>query len=213
VKLVTTHEKSRISADTRLLRGAGIAAIAGAVLLVLTALLLFVGATGVTDAFGWANDVVFAVAMLMLSPAIVAIRRLGWPTVRAWFKVLSWLALAGILVLVAGQLLLVGGVIRMGPAFVAVGSGMSAILAWGTGYAVLAWQGHGEVASVSVARWALASAVSFVASSIAWPILGVAAWSIVGVVLLISFVCWWVTLGRDLIRRARGFPRTAREAA
>jgi hypothetical protein len=196
-------------ADARLLRGAGIAAIAGAVLLIVTAILLFVGATGVTDAFGWANDVVFAVAMLMLSPAIVAIRRLGWPTVRAWFKVLSWLALAGILVLVAGQLLLVGGVIRIGPAFVAVGIGMSAVLAWGIGYAKLAWQGHPQVASRSVAGWALAAAVSFVASSIAWPTLGVAAWSVVGVVLLVSWVGWWVALGRDLIHRAAGTAEVA----
>lgn len=69
------------SADARLLRGAGIAAIAGGVLLVLTAILLFVGATGMTDTFPWANDVVVAVAMLMLIPAIVATRRLGWPRV------------------------------------------------------------------------------------------------------------------------------------
>jgi hypothetical protein len=200
--------------DAQLLRGAGIAAIAGAVLLVVTAILLFAGvmglteafgrATGLTDALGWANDVVVAVAMLMLGPAIVATHRLGWPRVRRWFDVLSWLALAGIVVFVAGQLLLVVGVIRIGPAFLAVGTGISAVLAWGIGYAMLAWQGHREVASVSVARWALASAVSFVASAITWPTLGIAAWSVVGVALLISFVGWWATLGRDLVRRSRG---------
>jgi hypothetical protein len=197
-------------ADARLLRGAGIAAFAGAVLLMVTAILLFVGFTGITDAFGWANDVVAAVAMPMLSPAIVATRRLGRPKVPRWFDVLSWLALAGILVFVAGQLLLVVGVIRIGPAFLAVGTGMSAVLAWGIGYAVLAWRGHGEMASVSVARWALASAVSFVASAITWP-LGVAAWSVAGVALLISFVGWWVALGRDLIQRSGGLPRTTRD--
>jgi hypothetical protein len=189
-------------ADARLLHWAGIAAIAGAVLLVLTAFLLVIGATGMTDAFGWANDVVVAVAMLMLSPAILVTRRLGWPRVQGWFDTLSWLALAGILVLVVGQLLLVIGVIRIGPAFLAVGSGMSAILAWGIGYAMLARRGHENVASISVARWALASAVSFAASALTWPTLGVAAWSVVGVALLISFVGWWVALGRDLIRRS-----------
>jgi len=193
-------------ADARVLRWAGIAAIAGAVLLVMTAFLLVIGATGVTDAFGWANDVGLAVAMLMLSPAIVATRRLGSPGVQRWFDTVTWLALAGILVLVVGQLLLVIGVIRIGPAFLAVGSGMAAILAWGIGYAVLARRGHGNVASISVARWAIASAVSFAASAITWP-LGVAAWSVVGVVLLVSFVGWWVALGRDLIRRSRETPQ------
>lgn len=195
--------------DARVLGGAGIAAIAGAVLLVVTAILLFVGTTGMTDAFGWANDIGAAVAMLVLSPAIVATRRLGGPRVPRWFDVLSWLALAGILVFVVGQLLLVVGVIRIGPAFLAVGTGISAVLAWGIGYAVLAWRGHGELASESVGRWALASAVSFVASAITWP-LGVAAWAVVGVALLLSFVGWWVALGRDLIRRSRaGLPRSS----
>ncbi|MGH2454637.1 MAG: hypothetical protein ACRDHD_00035 [Candidatus Limnocylindria bacterium] len=101
------------------------------------------------------------------------------------------------------------GVIRIGPAFVAVGIGMSAVLAWGIGYAKLAWQGHPQVASRSVAGWALAAAVSFVASSIAWPTLGVAAWSVVGVVLLVSWVGWWVALGRDLIHRAAATAKVA----
>jgi hypothetical protein len=209
VTIVTTEDETGHAAEARLLRSAGIAAIAAAVLLVLTAFLLVVGATGLTDAFGWANDVVVAVAMTLLAPAVIATSRLGRTRVRAWFDAVSWLALAGIFVLVAGQLLLVGGVIRIGPAFVAVGIGMSAVLAWGIGYAKLAWQGHPQVASRSVAGWALAAAVSFVASSIAWPTLGVAAWSVVGVVLLVSWVGWWVALGRDLIHRAAGTAEVA----
>jgi hypothetical protein len=198
---VVTHV-SGSPADARLFHRAGIAAIAGAVVLVLTAFLLVVGATGLTSAFGWANDVAVVAAFALLGPGIIATSRLGRATVRRWFDAVSWLALAGILVLAAGQLLLVGGVIRIGPAFVAVGFGMSAVLAWGIGYATLAWQGHAELASRSVAAWVLASAASFVASSLAWPILGVVAWSVVGVALLISWVGWWITLGRDLIRRA-----------
>lgn len=188
--------------DSLLLRSAGVATLAAAVLIVLTAILLALAFSGASNAFGPANDILFAVALLLLIPAVEATRRLARARVGPWFGVVSILAMIGIVVLVVGQTLLVAGVITIGPAFVAVGIGLASVLVWGIACAWLARHGHAEVSSRRVAWWTVACGGAVLASSIAWFTLDLAAWSVFGLAEAVTFVGWLVALGVDLIKRA-----------
>jgi len=165
------------------------------------ALALYFGDAG--EVFGPVSDVLVAASFALLAPAVVAVRRLAVGAAGRWFDALSAAALGGLVVAVAGQLLLVAGVLPLQGSFVTLGIGAILLVAWAAGSAVLAFR-H-EVPGRDVGRWSLALVGLTLVTAVGTPALGLgtAELSVVfGIPLLVASVGWLVALARDLLRRA-----------
>ncbi len=175
---------------------AGTAALAAAVTLLLSgiALALFFGGFGYI--FGPVNDVLLGLTFVLLVPAILEVRLLSSSTVGSWFSWLSYAAIAGIVVLVIGQVALVTRMISLQTSFVTLSVGVLPFLVWATALAVLSLQGR--LLGPALGRWGIAFALALVSAAVGWYVLPMAVWSVLGAALLVTFLGWIVTLGRQL---------------
>lgn len=187
----------RTALDDPRFAGASLFVAVGTLVASAVALALFFGGAGAI--FGPINDVLLGITMVLIVPAVLSVKSLGAGRVGGWFTGLSWLALAGLAVVVVGQVLLVTGRIALTTSFATLGVGLVAFLAWAGGVAVLAFR-TGLVAR-SVGWWAAALGVSLLAAAVSWGSLPMATWSIFGLALLVAFTGWLVALGRDLRTR------------
>lgn len=175
---------------------AGTAALAAAVTLLLSgiALALFFGGFG--SIFGPINDVLLGLTFVLLVPAILEVRRLSGPNVGAWFTWLSYAAIGGIAILVVGQIGLVARLISLQTSFVTLSVGVLPFLLWAIALAILSMQ-H-RVLGPGVGRWGVAFAASLLIAAVGWYLLPIGLWSALGAALLISFLGWIISLGREL---------------
>lgn len=156
---------------------------------------LFFGGAGYV--FGPINDVTTAATLLLIVPAVLAIRRLAGGRVGGWFSVLSILTVAGLALAAGGLLSLVAGLITLNDSFVTGGIGILPFLGWLAAVAVLAVRRR-----VLTRRVGWLSAAAFGASILAGAVSPLLPMSllvfVVGLPLLALFVAWlWVT-GSDL---------------
>ncbi len=165
------------------------------------ALALYFG--DVAGIFGPINDVLIALAILLLLPAVAAVRRLSVGRVGGWFAGMSVLAAVGIAVASGGQLLLVAGLLSLEGSFVTLGVGGMLLVAWAGSHAILALRTATLPRSVGWWALALVGIVGVTAVTMPFLSLGTAALSVVfGIPILVALVGWLVALGRALSRQA-----------
>lgn len=174
----------------------GYGALAAAVTVVIAGvtLALFFGGAGAF--WGPVNDVFVAITVLLLIPAIVAVTQLAPDDTRPWFTAVSVAAIGGAVVMAAGQLLLVAGVIGLNASFVTGGVGVLPFLVWmgALAWLVLARQAMDPaVGYLIVAVLASAAALTVSAAILPMPIT-----TVTSVALLALLVAWMVVLSGEL---------------
>jgi len=186
---------------TVMFRRASVSAYLAIPALVLSGIFLALFFGGVGELFGPLNDVFVAIALALLvlpAWALLGIEGLG---ARNSFRVLTWLAIGGLLLATVGQLLLVAGVIPLEASFVTGGLGILPVLAWviAQGYLGLRLglpsKPVGATATASIVLAALLALASGVAFDPATLLLSVA--------LLGALAAYLASLGRVLSDRAR----------
>jgi hypothetical protein len=161
--------------------------------------LFFSGAGAV---FGPINDLFTAATLVLIVPAVVAVRRLDAErVVGGWLSVVSLATIGGLLLAAVGFVLLVVGAIDLQTSFVTFGLGMLPFLAWIAGLAVLSLRDG--IIRRSVGWWIVAFALATVASIGGAFVLSMEVLSLtLAPVLLISLAGVLISLGRDLLARA-----------
>lgn len=180
---------------------AGYATFAAIVTLVLSgaALALFFGGAGAF--WGPVNDVLIAVSLFLLIPALLAVRELARSAgVGTWFEALTLLALAGMVLAAIGQLLLVVRVIDLQASFVTGGLGTLPFLVWMGAVSYLAL--NGQVLSRAVGLWGAGFLLVCLVAVVGIPLLPQAVLYAMGIPLLVTLVGWLIALGRELMSRA-----------
>ena len=177
-------------------RAAGRLALAAAVTLVLSGIALALFFSNVAYVFGPINDVLLGLTFVLVVPAIIAVRRLAVPVTGSWITWLSWAAVAGIGLLVVGQLLLVAGLMSLGLSFITLSVGILPFLAWTVAIGILSLRGR--LLTRAVGLWGVGMAVALVGAAATWGLLPIDAWAAFGVVLLLAFTGFLVVLGRTL---------------
>jgi hypothetical protein len=189
------------TASPGLLRVAGYGAIAAIFTLAVAgiALALFFGGAG--DIYGPINDLFTAATLVLIIPAIIAIRGLAAGRVGGWLSVVSLAAIGGLLLAAVGFVLLVVGAIDLQASFVTFGLGMLPFLAWIAGLAVLSLRDG--IIRRSVGWWIVAFALAIAASIGGAFVLSMEVLSLtLAPLLLVSLAGVLVSLGRDLLARA-----------
>jgi hypothetical protein len=137
-------------------------------------------------------------ALLVLPAwALLEVEGLG---ARRWFRVLTWLTIAGLVLATVGQLLLVAGLITLETSFVTGGLGILPVLAWvvAQGYLGLRLGIPSRPVGVTAAATIVLAALLTVASSVGsdpatWPL---------SIALLGAIAAYLAFLGRVLFERA-----------
>ena len=183
-----------------LIRAAGYSAYAAIATLIVAAvtIVLFFGGAG--QFWGPVNDVFVSLTTLLLILPVLAILLLAGDHAGWWFSALSWLAIAGLLLVAVGQLLLVVGVISLNASFLTGGIGITPFLVWALATVWTAWTfGVPSVMVGFLLAGVLVMSALTTAVSLALP--GVAT-GIVSAVLTLAVCAWMAALGSDLLGRA-----------
>jgi len=172
----------------------------GFLILGAAALSLFFGSGDVSNPFGPISDVLFVGVAILLVPPVRAVQQLVDGRAGRWFDLVSWLAIAGLVVSGGGQVLLIAGLIPLGVSFVTFGSGLALFLLWGV--ALWAPAVRLGILPASVARWAVLSVAALLMATVGWfgfpPEVGYAAAGFLG----LAMIAWLLSLGRALRRVA-----------
>jgi len=157
-------------------------------------LVLFFGGKGA--GYGSLNDFFVAVvAVLLVLPARALVAATGDAAGR-WFDVLSWLAVAGLVLVAVGQLLLIARVISLGGSFVTGGAGIVPVLMWLMAQVVI---GLRKGRPSRALGWsAVAVLACSVLASVAPALRSEPAVWVTTALLLASLVAWLWILGRDV---------------
>lgn len=166
----------------------------GTLLLSLVAIVLFFGGAGFL--FGPINDVLVALTLVLLVPAILAVRLLAGGRAGSWFSVLSAVAIAGMIGAAVGQLLLVVGVIDLQTSFLTGGIGVLPFVVWIGAQSYLALRR--DVLSRRVGWWGAAFVGLSTVTAVAIPLLPPALLYAMGLPLAVTLSGWLISLARDL---------------
>ena len=185
-----------------LVQAAGASAYAALGFLVLgaAALTAYFGSNNVADPLGPISDVLFVGVAIFLVPPVLAVGKVVDGRAGRWFDLVSWLAIAGLVISGGGQALLVVGLIPLESSFITFGGGLALFLLWG----LALWVPAVRLGLLprAVARWAVAAVVSLVLATVGWfgfpPEVGYTAAGVLG----LAMIGWLVSLGRALRRMA-----------
>ena len=158
------------------------------------ALALFFGGAG--QLWGPVNDAFIVVAVLAMIPAVLAVDRLAGDHGAPWTRIITVAALAGIVVMAAGQTLLIVGRLSLEGSYVTGGIGVIPFLAWVVLVAVLSLSAGVVPRSVgwlAVVTLGMIVACSVVAAVTRGPVLWVAT---IGLVVAMS--AWLASLASAL---------------
>jgi hypothetical protein len=162
------------------------------------ALALFFGGPG--EPFGSINDAFIAIALVALVPAIVAVDRIAGERGSPWVRIISVAAIAGIVLITIGQVLLITRNLTLEGSYVTGGIGVVPVLAWIVLVAVLSL-GLG-VLSPAIGWLAVAALATIVVSSIVVSIsTGLLPW-VASVALLVAISAWLGGLAVEIGSRA-----------
>lgn len=186
-----------------LLRVAGYGAMGAIATLVVAgvALGIFFSDTEAFAVFGPINDVTTAATIFLILPAVAVLHRLTRDGRLGWFRTLSMLTMAGMVIAAAGLLLLVVRVIDLQGSFIIGGLGMLPFLGWvaAVGYLAL----RGRLLSRTLGWW--------IAAFLGLTVLAIGAAPFVSMqlltftvfpVLAVTLGGWLFVMGRDLLRTA-----------
>jgi hypothetical protein len=97
-----------------------------------------------SEKYGALNDIFSAITLLLLVlPALILNNLIGYQ-VGGWFSLITWLAVAGILIASMGQFLLVAKIISLQASFITGSLGFIPLLVWLVSIAVVSI-GHGAI--------------------------------------------------------------------
>src|SRR3990172_3837418 len=122
-----------------LVRAAGYSTYAAIATLIVAAITIVLFFGGAGQFWGPVNDVFVSLPTLLLILPVLAILLLAGDHAGWWFSALSWLAIAGLLLVAVGQLLLVVGVISLNASFLTGGIGLTPFLVWALATIWTAW--------------------------------------------------------------------------
>lgn len=179
---------------------AGVSALLAVPALVLSGVFLALFFGGAGDFYGSLNDFFTALVMALLVPPALALPKVVGVAGGRWFRVVTWLSIAGLALATVGQLLLIVRVISLGMSFVTGSLGILPVVAWGGAQTYLGIR-HGTP-SRSVG-WTIGAALAFsVLLTLAWSIgLDVGIW-LLSIALLAALIGYLTLLGRRLLRYA-----------
>jgi len=151
------------------------------------------------ELYGPLNDFFVAVTLALLVPPAIALLRISGTGV-VWFRVVTWLAVAGIALAATGQLLLTAKAISLETSFVTGSIGILPVIAWGIAQAYLGVRLGIPSRAVG---WAVAAALVLSALvTITWSFGADAATWILGAALVVCLAGYLGMLGRNLMARA-----------
>lgn len=187
-----------------LLRVAGYGAMGAIATLVVAgvALGIFFSDTEAFAVFGPINDVTTAATLMLMVPAVAVLHRLIRDGEVNWYRYLSAITIAGMVVAAAGLLLLVVRVVDLEGSFIIGGVGMLPFLGWVavTGYLAL----RGRLLSRTLGWWIAAFIGLTVIAIAAAPFVPMAVLTFtVFPLLVVALAGWLFVLGRDLLREAQ----------
>lgn len=157
-------------------------------------LALFFGGAG--DYWGPVNDISSALALLLLLPVMLAVLRLSPDDIGPWFAIVTYAAIAGVLIGAAGQVILVLGGISLQTSFVTGGVGIMPVLAWAIGLAVLVFTR--DTLSVTVGWLLVGVLVSAGLLTLSWAFLAWPVTAAAGVVMIVLLASWLGAISAEL---------------
>ena len=196
------------------LRIAGVCSLLAIPALILSGIFLALFFSGAGWLFGPLNDFFTAVMTgLLILPArsLLAVVVGGGRPDRRWFRIITWVAIAGLAIITVGQMLLVVGLISLDASFVAGSLGIAPVLVWVAAQVYLALRFRtpskvvGWTLIALLATAGFATAASAVQSDVATVSFTIA--------LVVALVGYFAVLGRELLRHEEGgkvFERRAR---
>jgi hypothetical protein len=113
-----------------LYRAAGLSAVVALIALIASAVAIALFFGGAGQVFGPINDVFVAVTLIALVLPILAVDRAAVAQAGFWLRVVTVGAIAGAVLIAAGQLMLVVGIIDLQTSFVTGGLGIIPVLIW-----------------------------------------------------------------------------------
>ena len=162
------------------------------VALVLSAIALALFFAGAGQFWGPVNDAFIVVAVLAMIPAVLAVDRIAGGHAAPWTRIITVAAIAGIVLMAAGQTLLIVGRLSLEGSYVTGGIGVIPFIAWIVLVGVLALVSG--VLPRSVGWLAVAVIVAIVAeSAIAAVTRGPALWA-TSVGLVVVLAAWLASL-------------------
>jgi hypothetical protein len=150
------------------------------------------------EPWGSINDFFIALTALLLILPILAIDRLAGPQA-PWLRIVTIAALAGVVLMAVGQLLLIVRVIGLSDSYVTGGLGLLPFLVWLVALVVLSF---GVKAVPLAVGWSAAATLAMIVvfSLIAVVTLGPVLW-VACVALLAALSAWMWLLATDLLAR------------
>ncbi len=183
-----------------MVRAAGYSAYAAIATLIVAAVTIALFFGGAGQFWGPVNDVFVSLTTLLLILPVLGILLLAGDQAGWWFSILSWLAIAGLLLVAVGQLLLVVGAISLNTSFLTGGIGITPFLLWALATVWTAWTfGVPSMMVGFLLAGVLVMSALTTAVSLALPGL---ATGIVGAALTLALCAWMAALGSDLLGRA-----------
>ncbi|MDH4333641.1 MAG: hypothetical protein OEW24_00005, partial [Chloroflexota bacterium] len=137
---------------------------------------------------------------LLLILPVLAVLLLAGDEAGWWFSILSWLAIAGLVLVAVGQLLLVVGVISLNTSFLTGGVGITPFLLWALATIWTAWS-FGVPSPMVGFLLAGVLVMSALTTAVSLALPGMAT-GIVSGVLTLALCAWMAALGSDLLGRA-----------
>jgi len=113
-----------------LYRAAGLSAVVALIALIVSAIAIALFFGGAGQVYGPINDVFVAVTLIALILPILAIDRATGAQTGFWLRIVTVGAIAGAVLVAAGQLMLVVGIIDLRTSFVTGGLGIIPVLIW-----------------------------------------------------------------------------------
>jgi hypothetical protein len=183
-----------------LYRAAGLSAVVALIALIVSAIAIALFFGGAGQVYGPINDVFVAVTLIALILPILAIDRAAGAQTGFWLRIVTIGAIAGAVLVAAGQLMLVVGIIDLRTSFVTGGLGIIPVLIWIVALVVLSVPlgvlpgSLGWLAGAVIALVVVGSAVAMATTGpVAW-----VTWATVVVVL----VAWLGSLAATFMSRS-----------
>ena len=198
----------------RTLRIAGVCSLLAIPALLLSAIFLALFFGGAGWQFGPLNDFFVAVMTgLLILPArsLLEVVVGGGRPDRRWFQIVTWVAIAGLVIMTVGQMLLVVGLISLDASFVTGSLGVVPVLVWAAAQVYLALRFRTPSRIVGWTLIAVLTTAGFLTAASAVQS-SVATWSLT-IAVVVALVGYFAVLGRELLRYAEGgkvFERRAR---
>ena len=153
------------------------------------------------ERYGPLNDLFFAFTMFLIILPAITVTNLAGEQVGAWFDVVTWVAVAGLVIAGVGQVLLVAGGISLQTSFITGGLGVTPVLVWMASLAVISIRY--EVPEMLVG-WATVLSLGLMVPTSLLPAFRVmmSVRLLSGAILTLALVIWLLALGFDLLDHA-----------